>query len=68
MPKQFIGEPTEAIAEAMDTRRMADLAERRAALAAEGTTSLTFFNNDIADHAVRNADTLNRHLGRLGVL
>jgi len=31
-----------------------------------GTTSFTFFNNDIAGHAVRNADTLNRLLTRLG--
>jgi uncharacterized protein YecE (DUF72 family) len=32
-----------------------------------GTTSFTFFNNDIAGHAVRNADTLSRHLAQLGV-
>ncbi|MBM4040603.1 MAG: DUF72 domain-containing protein [Planctomycetes bacterium] len=46
---------------------LAALAERLAALAAEGTDSFTFFNNDIAGHAVRNADTLNERLTRLGV-
>ncbi len=32
-----------------------------------GTTSFTFFNNDIDGHAVRNADTLKHHLEKLGV-
>jgi len=48
-------------------RWLAALAERLAALAERGATSFTFFNNDIAGHAVRNADTLNEHLTRLGV-
>ena len=46
---------------------LAGLAEKLAALAEEGTTSFTFFNNDIDGHAVRNADTLVRHLARLGI-
>ena len=46
---------------------LAALAERIARLAEDGVTSFTFLNNDIDGHAVRNADTLNRHLERLGV-
>ena len=46
---------------------LAGLAEKLAALAEGGTTSFTFFNNDIDGHAVRNADTLVHHLACLGV-
>jgi uncharacterized protein YecE (DUF72 family) len=45
---------------------LAELAGKLARLAAQGAPSFTFFNNDIAGHAVRNADTLNRLLTRLG--
>lgn len=47
---------------------LGELARTLAALARGGTTSFAFFNNDVGGHAVRNADTLNRHLAQLGIL
>ena len=46
---------------------LAELAGKLAHLAESGTTSYTFFNNDIDGHAVRNADTLIAHLAGLGI-
>lgn len=46
---------------------LAGLAGRIATLARAGVTSLTFFNNDVGGHAVRNADTLKAHLALAGL-
>jgi len=46
---------------------LAGLAEKIAALAREGITTFTFFNNDVGGHAVRNADTLKAHLAASGI-
>lgn len=46
-------------------RWLARLARRLFELSRQGTISFTFFNNDVAGHAVRNAETLKRCLKRL---
>ena len=59
--------PEKLYASPYDEAWLAEMARKLAALAEQGTRSFTFFNNDAGGHAVRNADTLNHHLARLGV-
>jgi uncharacterized protein YecE (DUF72 family) len=57
--------PGKMCASSYDDAWLGELAAKLAGLNAEGRTSFTFFNNDVGGHAVRNADTLNRLLGRI---
>jgi len=59
--------PGQMFASSYSEEWLAGLAGKIAALARQGTTVFTFFNNDVAGHAVRNADTLKAHLALAGL-
>jgi len=59
--------PAEVCASSYSEAWLARLASRLATLAEGGMRCFAFFNNDVGGHAVRNADSLNRHLAALGV-
>jgi len=59
--------PEKLCASPYDDAWLGQLAARLCELARAGVRSFTFFNNDVGGHAVRNADTLNRHLCARGI-